>query len=305
MPRILRSIFVSLKQTASAWFEEELSRLGAALAFYALFAVAPLFVIVLSMASLWFGESAARNELFSQVSGLVGSAGAEAIQALVSSAYREPSGVWATTVAVVTLFAVATGVLVHLQSSLNLMWGVERRPNRGLQYFLQDRLLSLAIILGLGFLLLVVLIFSAGLAALEQFIGEILPAQDFLWRAIDSVVSFGIVTLLFAMIFKVLPDVKLAWRDAWMGALITALLFHLGKLLFGLYLGHSNISSAYGAAGSLVVALMWIYYSAQILFFGAKFTQIYSQRHGTRVEPSLGAEVTSPNQDAAGHAPQQ
>ena len=282
-----------MTQAASEWIDRDVSRLGAALAFYTLFAIAPLFVIVLAMAGLWFGEEAARRELFSQVSGLVGSEGGEAIQALVSAAHKPKTGAWATVIAVATLFVGATGVFVELQDALNSVWGVRRKPGRGLRNFIKDRLLSFALIVGIGFLLLVSLVLSAGLSALGKFMVELLPAQEAIWQWINFVVSFGIITLLFAMIFKVLPDVKIAWRDVWTGALLTALLFNLGKYLLGLYLGRSSVTSAYGAAGSLVVVLLWVYYSAQILFFGAKFTQIYSNRHGAYIEPVPGAKVAT------------
>ena len=293
MTRSLKSLFALVKQAAAEWVDQDVASRGAALAFYTLFAIAPLFVIVLAIAGLWFGEEAARRELFSQVSGLVGRAGGEAIQALVSSARQPGAGPWATAFAVATLFVGATGVFVQLQDALNAIWGVRRVPGRGLRDFIRDRLLSFALIVGIGFLLLVSLVLSAGLSALDKFMVSLLPAQATLWQGINFVISFGVITLLFAMIFKVLPDVKIAWRDVWTGALLTALLFNLGKYLLGLYLGRSSVTSAYGAAGSLVVVLLWVYYSAQILFFGAKFTQIYSNRHGAYIEPVPGAKVAT------------
>jgi membrane protein len=262
--------------------------MGAALAFYTLFAIAPLFIIVLAIAGLWFGEAAARRELFSQVSGLVGSEGGDAIQALISAANRPKTGAWATVIAVVTLFVGATGVFVQLQDALNSIWGVRRAPGRGLRNFIKDRLLSFALIVGIGFLLLVSLVLSAGLSALGKYMGVLLPVQETLWQGINFVVSFGVITLLFAMIFKLLPDVKIAWRDVWIGAMLTALLFNLGKFLLGLYLGRSSVTSAYGAAGSLVIVLLWVYYSAQILFFGAKFTQLYASQYSSHLEPAPG-----------------
>src|ERR1017187_7684837 len=266
---------------------------GAALSFYTLFAIAPLFVIVLAIAGFWFGEEAARRELFGQVSGLVGSEGGEAIQALVSAAHKPHTGVWATIFAVVTLFIGATGVFVQLQDALNSIWGVRRMPGRGLRNFIKVRLISFALVAGIGFLLLVSLVLSAGLAALGKVMVGLLPMQAAIWHVFNFVISFGVITLLFAMIFKVLPDVKIAWRDVWTGAIITALLFNLGKLFLGLYLGRSSVTSAYGAAGSLVVVLLWVYYSAQILFFGAKFTQLYSNRYGAHLKPVPGAEAVA------------
>lgn len=293
MTQVLKSSYTLIKQTASEWIDLGVSRMGAALAFYTLFAIAPLFVIVLALAGFWFGEEAARRELFSQVSGLVGSEGGEAIQALVSAARKPTTGAWATVIAVVTLFVGATGVFVQLQDALNSIWCVRRKPGRGLRNFIKDRLLSFALIVGIGFLLLVSLVLSAGLSALGNFMTGLLPAQETLWQWINFGVSFGVITLLFAMIFKVLPDAKIAWRDVWIGALLTALLFNLGKYFLGLYLGRSSVTSAYGAAGSLVIVLLWVYYSAQILFFGAKFTQIYSNRRGPHLEPAPGAEAVT------------
>jgi membrane protein len=266
---------------------------GAALAFYTLFAVAPLFVIVLAIAGFWFGEEAARNELFGQLSGLVGGEGAKAIEAVVSAADRPKAGTWAALIAVATLFVGATRVFIELQDALNSIWGVRRIPGRGVRNFIKDRLLSFAIIVGIGFLLLVSLVLSAVLAALGRYLSGLLPAQEAIWQGIDFLVSFGVVTLLFAMIFKILPDVKIAWREVWIGAVITALLFNLGKWLLGLYLGRSSVASAYGAAGSLVIVLLWVYYSAQILFFGAKFTQIYANKFGSQLEPVAGAEAVT------------
>jgi membrane protein len=293
MPRSLRSFFELVKHPVTEWIDLGVSRMGAALAFYTIFAIAPLFVIVLAMAGLWFGDEAARRELFGQVSGLVGSEGGEAIQALVSAAHKPKAGAWATGIALVTLLVGATGVFVQLQDSLNSIWGVRRKPGRGLRNFVKDRLLSFALIVGIGFLLLVSLVLSAGLSALGKFMTGLLPAQTILWQWVNFGVSFGVITLLFAMIFKVLPDVKIAWRDVWIGAMITALLFNLGKLLLGLYLGRSSVTSAYGAAGSLVIVLLWVYYSAQILFFGVKFTQLYSNRYGSHLKPAPGAEAVT------------
>jgi membrane protein len=258
---------------------------GAALAFYTLFAIAPLFLIVLRIGGSWFGGEAARRELFTQVSGLVGSEGGEAIKALVSSAHKPNAGAWAMCIAVATLLAGTTGVFVQLQAALNSVWGVQGAPARGVWNFIKLRLFSFALVAGIGFLLLVSLILSAGLSALGAVMLGLPAMQQTLWQRADFAVSFGIITLLFAVLFKVLPDAKIAWRNVWMGALITALLFNVGKLLFGLYVGRSSFTSAYGADGSLVVVLLWAYYSAQILFFGAQFTRVYSNRDKTIRQP--------------------
>ena len=252
--------------------------MGAALAFYTIFAIAPLFVIVLWIAGIWFGQEAARRELFSQVSGLVGTDGGKAIQSLLSAAQKPRNGAWATVIALTTLCAGATSVFVRLQTSLNSVWHVRPVPGRGMRNFIRNRLLSFAFVAGVGFLLLVSLILSAALSGLGKFSFGSPPAQERLWQGINFTVSFGVITLLFAVLFKVLPDAKIAWSDVWIGATVTALLFT--------------------AAGSLVVVLLWVYYSAQILLFGAQFTQIYSNRYGSHLQPAPGAELV-PSQKTA------
>lgn len=303
MPRILISAFQVMKRTTMEWIDQDIHRLGAAFAFYSLFSIPPLFVIVLSMAGYWFGDEAARRELFEQVSDAFGSTGSEAIQALVSGTRTEKSGVWAAPIAVATLLITATGAFVELQSSLNTIWGVQRVPGRGIQNALKDRLLSFILIVSIGLLLMVALVFSAGLTAVEKFLGDIPLIQGSLWQIMNIFVSWGVLTLLTAMIFKTLPDVRLEWRNVWMGAVITVLLFNLGKLLFGPYLLRFGVSSAYGAAGSLVIALMWIYYSAQILLFGAKFTEVWSDICRVRIEPIPGAEAVTVEKVVSQHRP--
>jgi membrane protein len=236
-------------------------------------------IIAMSVAGFLFGKEAARRELFDQIYGLVGREGGQAIQSLVIAANRPTAGLWATVAAVITLGAGATAVFVELQDALNTIWQVERKPGRGVRHFIRDRLLSFAMVLGIGFLLLVSLALNAVLSALGRYASGFLPEQRLLWATVNFVVSLGIITLLFAMILKVLPDVKIAWRNVWAGAFVTALLFNLGKFLIGYYLGRSSLVSVYGAAGSFIVLLLWVYYSAQILFFGAELTRIYSEKN--------------------------
>jgi membrane protein len=288
-----QSLFSLLKETVRSWNEHRALRLGAALAFYTVFAIAPLFLIVLAIAGFWFGEEAARRQLFDQLYGLVGRQGGEAIQAVVASADHPAAGAWATVVAVFTLFVGATGVFVQLQDALNTIWQVRRQPGRGLRFFIKDRLLSFAMVLVIGFLLLVSLVVSAGLAALGKFMSGLIPAQEIIWQIINFLVSLGLIGLLFAMIFKVLPDVKIAWREVWMGALLSAGFFNLGKFFLGLYLGRSSVTSAYGAAGSLIIILLWVYYASQTLFLGAEFTRAYAKRFGRPFQPSPGADFVT------------
>lgn len=286
----LRTFAGIAKETAAEWSDHQATMHGAALSFYTVFSIAPLFIIILAIAGFVFGEEAARKELFAQVASLVGAKGGEAIQAIVAAADKPIAGTWATVLAVGTLLLGATGVFVQLQNSLNALWNVRVKPGRGLRNFIKVRLLSFAMILGIGFLLLVTLVINAGLAALGKFMAGVLPAQEIIWQVVNFLISFGVVTLLFAMMFKMLPDVKIKWRDVWIGAAITAVLFNAGKLLLSLYIGKGSVASAYGAAGSLVIILVWVYYSAQIVFFGAEFTRIYAMRCGSQVKAVPGAE---------------
>ncbi|HEY3861449.1 MAG TPA: YihY/virulence factor BrkB family protein [Verrucomicrobiae bacterium] len=279
----MKSTAVLFKETATAWANGNSSRVGAALAYYTIFAIAPLFVIALSMSSFFFGEKAARKELFGQINGLVGSKGGEAIQSLVIAATSQPrTSYWATLGAVVTLGAGATAVFVELQDALNNIWGVQRKPGGGLRHFIVDRLLSFAMMLGIGFLLLVALVLNAALAGVGHFATGFLQGEKFWLSPLNFLVSLGVITLLFAMIFKLLPDVAINWKDVWLGAFVTGLLFNFGKFLIGYYLGRSSTLSIYGAAGSLVIVLVWVYYSAQIVFFGAHFTHIHAGKRAAR-----------------------
>lgn len=260
------------------WVDHRGLRLGAALAYYTVFAITPLFLIVLAIAGAWFGKEAAREQLFGQLQALVGAQGGKAIQAVVVSADRPETGVIATVIAAATAFVGATGVFVELQDSLNTIWNVPTKPENGILKFIRERMLSFAMVLAIGFLLLVSLVVSAGLAALGNYVSGLLPAEKLIWSGINFTVSLAIITLMFAMIFKFLPDVKVRWREVWLGAFLSAVLFNLGKYLLGLYLGHGSVTSAYGAAGSLVVILVWVYYASQSLFLGAELTRVQAKR---------------------------
>jgi membrane protein len=294
-------LYALMKETFRGWSEHRGLRLGAALAFYTIFAIAPLFIIVLAIAGFVFGEEAARRELFQQLSGLLGQRGGEAIEGIVASADRPKAGAWATVLATITLFIGSTGVFVQLQDSLNTIWQVRRKPGAGLRAFIRDRLLSFAMVLGIGFLLLVSLILSAGLAAMGKFVSGLFPAQQVVWEILNFLVSIGLIAVLFAMMFKVLPDVHLAWRDVWVGAILSSIFFSVGKTALGLYLGRGSVVSAYGAAGSLVVVIMWVYYASQTVFLGAEFTRANAHRLGHAIRPTRGAqfitikEVHEPN----------
>ena len=285
-----RESFAILKKAAWDWMEDQAPTLGAALAYYTVFSLAPLLIIAIAIAGLVFGPDAARGQIFDQLRGLLGEAGAKSMQDLVENANAKPAaGIFATFIGLVTLLFGASGVFGQLQTSLNAIWGVQPKPGRGVLGIIQDRILSFGFILVVGFLLLVSLLLTAAIAFVGEWFGGMVPGMEFLIQILNSVLSLAVITLLFAMIFKFLPDAKIAWHDVWIGALITAALFTVGKFALGLYLGKSGVDSSYGAAGSLIVLLLWVYYSSQILFFGAEFTQAYANRFGSHVAPADNA----------------
>jgi membrane protein len=287
MPR--KSALSLLKETFKEWQNDDALDLGAALAYYTIFSLAPLLLVVISVAGLVFGREAVQGQLVGQIQGLVGRQGAEAIQTMIANAGHHGSGVVATAIAVVTILFGATGVFGQLQKTLNKIWGVEQKPGLGLKGLLEARALAFGMILGIGFLLLVSLVVSALLSGLDSYLAGLFPGAPILLSILSGVLSFALVTLLFAMIYRILPDVEISWQDVWFGAGVTAALFTVGKYLIGLYLGHSSVASVYGAAGSLVVVLLWVYYSSQILFFGAELTQVYACAYGAEIVPSKNA----------------
>ncbi len=280
---IFKEAWILLKQAGADWQEDKASQLGAALAFYSILSLAPLLVIAIAIAGFIFGEDAARGQLARQMEETVGGEGAQAIQTMLSHANRPATGIVATILGVVTLLFGASGVFGQLRDSLNTIWEIDPPPQKGIWPLIRDRLFPFTLVLGTGFLLLVSLLLSAMIAGVKAYASGWLPGADALWQALHVAVSFVVIALLFAMIYKFLPATKVAWRDVWLGAVITAVLFLIGKLALGLYLGMAAVGSAYGAAGSLVVLLVWIYYAAQILFFGAELTQVCAQRYGSRV----------------------
>jgi membrane protein len=283
-----------LKQAAWDWFDDSAPTLGAAVAYYTVFSLAALFIIAVSIAGLVFGREAAQGQIFEQLRALIGETSAAAMQDVVESANSKPvTGVFATIVGFITLIIGASGVFAQLQASLNAIWRVEPKPGRGLWGLIQDRVLSFGFILVVGFLLLISLILTAIIAFIGEWFGGFVPGVETLIQVLNAILSLAIITLLFATIFKFLPDVKIAWRDVWIGALITAALFTAGKEILGLYLGKSGVASSYGAAGSLIVLLLWVYYSAQIVFFGAEFTKAYANRFGSHVTPAENAVAVS------------
>ncbi len=282
-----KRVFKLVKETFSEWQEDNVPLLAAALAYYTLFSLAPLLVIAIAITGAFFGEAAAQRDIAGQIQGMVGKDGAEAIQAMIQNANKPSAGgAIATLFGVVTLVLGASGVFGQLQTALNTIWEVKPKPGRGLKSFLKSRFLSFAMVVVIGFLLLVSLVLSAVLAGISNFFGSFLPALTVLGVVLNFVLSFAVTTVLFAAIYKFLPDVKVPWSNLWVGAAVTSLLFSIGRFLIGLYLGNSAVGSTYGAAGSLIVILIWVFYSAQILLIGAEFTQVYSKNRGLPIEPS-------------------
>jgi membrane protein len=306
----LRQTWTLTRQAASAWLDDYAPSMGAALAYYTLFSIAPLLLIAIAVAGAVFGAEAARGEIVAQLGGLIGEQGAQAIQGLLESASKPKQSALATVIGTVLLLVGATTVFAELQDALDRIWRAPARAKTsGLWNVLRSRLLSFGMILGIGFLLLVSLIIGALLAALGKWWDPLFGGWEILASAVNVAIGFGLVTLLFAMIYKLMPRVHIRWHDVWIGAVVTAALFTIGKYLIGLYIGKSGVASSFGAAGSLVVLLLWVYYSAQIFLMGAEFTWVYAHTFGslktvpkpavvpvtpTRGSEAQGTEVTEP-----------
>ncbi|MDP1673667.1 MAG: YihY/virulence factor BrkB family protein [Burkholderiales bacterium] len=282
-----------LREVANAWSDHRVSSMGAALAFYATFSIAPILVITIAIAGFFFGAEAARGEVVAQFHGLTGESGAKTIQTLLAATYNSGLGFWASVIAVITLLVAATSVFAELKNSLDVIWGAQKKAHSGIIALIRGRLLSFGLILTIGFLLLVSLGVSAILAALQKYWSDSLAGTGWLLEGLNSLFSFFVVFGLFAAIYKWLPDARIAWQDVGIGAAITAALFTLGKFLIGLYLGNSQLAAGFGAAGSLVVILLWVYYSSQIFFIGAEMTHAYAGYRADRGLP--GANPASGN----------
>jgi len=285
----IKSLWPLVKESVSQWSDDYAPSMGAALAYYTVFSIAPLIVIAVAVAGFVFGAEAARGEIFAQLRGVMGDDGAAAVQGLVKSAGEPGKGTFAAIVGVVTLLLGATTVFGELQSDLDRIWDVPKSTESGIRALLRGRLLSFGMILGIGFMLLVSLVLSAALSALARFWDSWFEGWEFVLQAVNFLVSFGIITGLFAMIYKLLPRCRIEWRDVWIGAMVTSLLFSIGKLLIGLYIGKSSVASGFGAAGSLVIVLLWVYYSSQIFLLGAEFTKTYAHRHGSLIGGTVPA----------------
>lgn len=282
-----KSVWQFLKSTVIQWLEDRPFQLASSLSYYTIFSLAPLLVIVIAIAGFAFGEAAAEQRIVGTIQGMIGEDSARAVQTMIENASRQPkTGIISAAMGFLALLLGAGGVVGQLQTSLNTIWGVEPKPGQGVRGFLRQRFLSLAMVMGIGFLLLVSLIISAAITGLSRFIGRFVT----LAYALDVVVSLLLITTLFAMIYKFLPDVRIRWRDVWIGGLLTAVLFTIGKFLIALYLGRSGVSSTFGAAASLITILLWVYYSSLIFFLGAEFTQVYATWYGSGVSPAAHAE---------------
>ncbi len=272
-----------LRAAFASWSGDYAQSMGAALAYYTLFSLAPVLLIVIAVAGLVFGPDAARGQLVDELHGLIGQQGAEAVQGLLRHANHPAPSIGASIVGIATLVLGATSVFAELQTDIDRIWRAPALNSpRGVIGLVRSRLLSFGMILAIGFLLLVSLVISAALAALEKWWGALLGGWAFVFHGLDIVLTLAISTVLFALIYKILPRVQVAWRDVWVGAAMTSALFSVGKFLIGLYVGRAGVSSPFGAAGSIVLVMVWVYYSAQIFLLGAEFTWLYAHRHGSR-----------------------
>jgi membrane protein len=284
MMRLLKAAFVE-------WWNDRAMSLGASIAFFTVFSMAPMLLAAIAVAGLVFGVDAARGRIVGEFGYLIGEQSASALEAMIVGASNVGSGIIGMTIGIATFLLLATGAIVELQDDLNIIWKATLPSSYGVWSFFRTRLLSLALVLGIGFLLLVSLVIDAGLSALGSYLEASFSGATFILQFLNSLVAFGIAFLLFAMIFKMLPAVDLRWHDVWAGALVTGLLFTLGKFLIGYYLGRSGVTSTYGAAASLITILLWIYYSSLILLFGAEFTKVYAERRGSRGARKAAAEA--------------
>lgn len=278
---VVKNLAGVFKQTFTEFSEDKVPRLGAALAYYTIFSIAPLLLIVIAIAGLAFGKAESQHQIVQQLHTVMGPTAAKSIEEMLASAAKPKTGTVATILGIGTLILGASGVFGQLKDALNTIWDVKPKKNRGILGMIKDRFLSMAMVFGVGFLLLVSLVIDAAISA-------VLPEG---LQVVQIIVSLAVVTVLFAAIFRILPDLKIEWRDVWLGAAFTSALFVLGKFALGLYLGRSAVGSSYGAAGSLVVLLLWVYYSAQIMLFGAEFTQVYARSHGS-LKDEAGEKTT-------------
>ena len=284
--------------TFQEWWHDDVFRMSASLAFYTIFSIAPVLLIVVGLTSLFYARETAVDRIVWEIQGLVGEHGAQLVRDVLAASNEPSKSIWAIVAGVVTFLLGATAVFAELQTALNKIWDVEAKPRRGvILEFVIDRLRSFSISLGVGFLLLVSLVMSAAISAAQAYMESRVPGMPGLWQAVNIIASFLVTAMLFAMIYKFLPDATIAWKDVWIGAAVSSALFTGGKYLIGVYLGQTATASTFGAAGSLAVLLIWVYYSALISFFGAEFTQVYARSHAVHIRPEPHAVRTGEKSD--------
>lgn len=276
---MIARVWVLIKDTVSGFIEHEDLTRGAAIAYYTIFSIAPLLIIVIAIAGLVFGHDAAEGTIVGELRGLIGKQSAEILQSMIQSASHRGAGILATIIGIGTLLLTATGVFTEIQSALNAIW--KATPSVGLSELVRARLVSLGLIATLGFLMLVSLAVSAGLTALGSYLSDLFPGGSFVMSLLNLTISLALISALFAAIYKILPDKPITWKDVAVGSVVTAILFTLGKSLIGLYIGSSTVASSYGAAGALLILLLWVYYSVQIFLLGAEYTRAYAETHGS------------------------
>ena len=285
----LKKIWKLLKQAVKEWQQDKVPILAAALAYYMVFSVAPIVIIVIAVLGFIVGESVARQEVIEQMEGLIGADAANSVRVVIQNQFKPSSNIIATVIATLTVIFGATTVVVQLKQALNMIWDVAVKPGQGVKGFVKTRILSILMVMGIGLILLLSLILSAVLAGVDRLLEQYLSVPSIVWSLADNIISVILMTLLFGQIYRVLPDVEIAWKDVVVGSVITAVLFTLGKAGISLYLGNSSVGSAYGAAGSLVIFLMWVFYSAQIFLFGAELTKVWARTYGSKIRPSENA----------------
>ena len=287
----LRKVGRLLKETGQEWQEDKASRIAAALAYYTVFSISPLLVIAIAIAGAFFGQQTAQEQITAQLTQLVGEDVVKPILITLNNISQPEIRGTASLISIAVLIIGASGIFAQLQDALNTVWNVKPQPGQGIMPFIRRRVSSFFMVLAIGFLLILSLIISTIISTLSRYRVDFLPGSTILWENIDFVVSLGLITFLFCLMFKYVPDAKIAWKDVIVGSVITALLFIFGKFLLGLYISQGSLGSAYGAAGSLIVLLAWIYYSAQIILLGAEFTHVYTRMYGSKIRPRKHSQI--------------
>jgi membrane protein len=282
----LSKIVRLLRETFKEWQEDNASRIAAALAYYAVFSISPLLVIAIAIAGTFFGQEAAQDQIAQKITALVGEDGVQPVLMALNNMNQPKIRGVASLISIGVLLIGASGFFAQLQDALNTVWKVKPQPGQGVWIFIRKRVASFLMVLAMGFLLILSLVLSAVVGALSKYRVDSLPGSAILWENLDLIISLGLMTFIFGLMFKYVPDAKIVWKDVFVGAVITAVLFLFGKFLLGVYLSKGSLGSAYGAAGSLIVLLAWIYYSAQIILLGAEFTQVYTRMYGSKIRPS-------------------